>query len=130
MLRTVFSIAVLFAAMVLIGSPVASQPPGGKGKDGKGGPGGPGGPPRMELGKGFPPHLIEELNLTNEQQKELEAIEKELKAKLEKLLTAEQKKMVENFRSGGPGGPGGPGGENGGKGGKGGERPPVEKSEK
>jgi hypothetical protein len=140
MLRVWLSIAVVFTGMILIGSPAASQPPGGKGgKEGKGGPGGPGGPPRMELGQIFPPHLMDELNLTKEQQKELESIQKELKTKLEKLLTAEQKKKIEEFR---PGGPGGPGGEKGGKGGpppkggksgpseKGGDRPPTEKNEK
>ena len=55
--------------------------------------------------------MKEDLELTKEQQKELDAIEKDLKAKLEKLLTAAQKKKVEEFRprfgppKGGPDGP-------------------------
>jgi hypothetical protein len=91
--------------MIFVVAQGISQPPAGKeGKDEKKG------PPRFQLGQVFPPPLLEELNLTPEQEKELEAIRKELKAKLEKLLTAEQKKKVENFRPRGPGGPGGPGG--------------------
>ena len=74
---------------------LSSQPPEGKG-DKKGGP--PDGPPRFQLGKLFPPHLLEELNLTEKQEKQLADLEKEVKAKLEKILTAEQKKIVEDHR--------------------------------
>jgi Spy/CpxP family protein refolding chaperone len=120
---------------LLVVSPAMTQPPGGK--EGKGG--GQRGAPRFELGQIFPPPLMEELKLTAEQEKELDAIRQDLKAKLEKLLTAEQKKTIENFRPRGMGGPGGDkggkgGGKGGDKGGKGGgdkggdrpERPPVE----
>jgi hypothetical protein len=82
----------------------------------------------------FPPPLLEELNLTPAQQKEYEAIKADLKTKLTKLLTDDQKKAIENFRPRGPGGPGGPGGGPDDKGGKGGDKgddkgkgpPPIE----
>jgi Spy/CpxP family protein refolding chaperone len=126
MTRVLLGMGAFVVGVALIASPAASQPPdekGGKGgKDGKG-------PPRFELGQIFPPPLEAELNLTAAQQKELDTIKKDLKSKLEKLLTADQKKTVQNFRPRGPGGPGGPGGK-GGKGGEGGERPPFEKNEK
>jgi hypothetical protein len=67
-------------------------------------------PGRFELGQVLPPPLIDELNLTADQERELDAIKKDLKARLEKLLTAEQKRTVESFRPRGPRGPGGPGG--------------------
>ena len=133
MKRAVFGLTALAAGALLIVSQGVSQPPGGK--EGKGPPDR-GGPPRFELGQLLPPPLVEELKLTAEQKKELDAIQKDVKARLDKLLTAEQKKMVESFRPrGGPGGPGGRGGPDGGgrppRDGKGGDdrpdRPPVEK---
>jgi hypothetical protein len=107
----------------------------------RGGPGrGPGG---FHL---LPPRAQEQLNLTADQQKQVAALEAEVKAKLEKILTPEQltqlKQMRPPGRPGGPGGPGGrgpggfgpggPGGQGGpdGQGGPGGEgrpqRPPQE----
>ena len=55
---------------------------------------------------------VEQMNLTEEQQKQIAELEKEIKAKLYKILTAEQQKILEEARppQGGPGGPGGPGG--------------------
>ncbi|MFO0802906.1 MAG: YHYH protein [Gemmataceae bacterium] len=100
MQRTLVALVALTIGLSLVGTPAASQPPGkdskdGKAKDGKGA-------PRFELGQVFPPPLLSELKLTPEQQKELHAIQKDLKAKLEKLLTDEQKRSVENFRPRGP----------------------------
>lgn len=128
MKRILFGVLTFAAAVAMLTGSAASQPPGGKdGKDGKGK-----GPPRFEIGQILPPPLLEELNLTPDQAKEIEAIKADVKAKLDKLLTAEQKKTVENFRPrggdrgpGGPGGdkgPGGPGGDKGGKGGPGGDK--------
>jgi hypothetical protein len=65
------------------------------------------------LGKVLPPPLMEQLDLTPEQQKQIGDLEKEVKEKLTRILTAEQRKKVENFRPRGPGGPGGPGGPDG-----------------
>jgi hypothetical protein len=102
--------------------------PGGKGKrdkggppdgDGPGGPGGrggrgPGGPPRPGLI--LPPFAQDRLELTDEQKKQVESLQKEVDAKLDKILTVEQKKQLKEMRPGpGPGGPGGrgPGGRGG-----------------
>lgn len=81
--------------------------PGGGEDDGPGGPGGPGGPPRPGLL--LHPRLMEELDLTAEQEKQLTALQKHIDEKLAKILTAKQKKQLE-ARPRGPGGrgPGGP----------------------
>jgi uncharacterized membrane protein YgcG len=120
----------LAVAVAAVAGQAVSQPPGGP-DGGPGGPGkgGPGRPPRYELGQLFPPPLIAELNLTADQEKELAVIQKQLKGKLEKLLTAEQKQTVEAFRPRGPGVQGGPGGQagpggGGEKGGPGAKGPP------
>jgi hypothetical protein len=65
------------------------------------------------------------LQLTSEQKKQLEDLQKEIDSHLEKLLTAEQRKQLQELRNrrpgGGPGGfGGGPGGFVGGPGGVGG----------
>jgi Spy/CpxP family protein refolding chaperone len=103
-------------------------------------PGGfPGGPPGGGFGGGFPggpfmppqPGQIlstfqqEQLKLTANQKKDLETLQKEVDAKLAKVLTTDQKKQLENMRKGpggfgppgggfGPGGPGGKFGPGGG----------------
>jgi hypothetical protein len=72
--------------------------------------GGPGGPPG-----GF--HLIPrfaeaKLNLTDDQKKQVADLEKEVKDRLAKILTAEQLKTLEEARPPRrPGGPGSPGGD-------------------
>ncbi len=81
-------------------------------KGGFGGPGGPGGkifggPPRP--GQLLPPFLHGMLNLTDEQKKQLETAEKGLAAKLDQLLTAEQKKKLKDGPGGFGPGFGGPG---------------------
>jgi len=80
-----------------------------RGPGGFAGPGGLGGPPRP--GQILPPFLMERLNLTADQKKQLEQLQKEIDSKLGKILTEEQKKQLEDMRRG-PGGPGGfgPGG--------------------
>jgi Spy/CpxP family protein refolding chaperone len=104
------------------GSPPSAARPFGR-EGGLGGPGGPGGRGGFHL---LPPRAIEELNLTADQQKQITALETEMKAKLEKILTPEQLKQLQQMRpppprggmgGGGPGGGGpvrgqdGPGGE-------------------
>lgn len=116
--------------------PAGPRPPGHEGGPGgpgvagteRGGPGGPGGPGGFRL---LPPRAREQLNLTADQLKQVAALEAEVKAKLEKILTPEQleqlKQMRPPQRQGGPGGPGGPGGQGrppGDQGGQGGERRP------
>jgi hypothetical protein len=129
MMKRVLLGTMAFAAVAMFfTSQAVSQPPGGK--DDKGGPKG---PPRFELGQIFPPPLLEELKMTADQEKELDAIRVELKTKLEKLLTPEQMKKVANFRPRGPGGPDGPDGKGSlsprppEKSGDRPERPPVDK---
>jgi hypothetical protein len=119
-----FSIGLLaLAAAAMFALTADSQPPdgggkqkGGRGGDQKGGPGG--GPGRFELGRVLPPFVREQLELTPDQEKQIDALEKDVKAKLTKILTADQVKQLENMRPGrgGPGGPpgGGPGGPPGG----------------
>ena len=104
--------------------------PGGRGPGGRSGDGGPGGrgpggfgPP--PIGQILPPIVQERLNLTDAQKKQLEAMQKELDAKLDKLLTEEQRKQLKEMKERGPGGrgPGGRGGDGGrGPGGRGGDR--------
>jgi hypothetical protein len=55
----------------------------------------------------LPPQAREELDLTREQEAEIAKLEKEVKERLGKILTAAQKKKLENLRPGGPP-PGGP----------------------
>ena len=90
----------------------------------RGGPGGPGGgrggrfgPPQP--GQILPDFMQDELKLTDAQKKQLATLQKEITAKLNKILTDEQQKQLKEMgeRSpGGPGGgPGGPGGERSGR---------------
>lgn len=88
-------------------------------------PGGPGGgfrgPPPGEI---LPLPLQNLLGLTDAQKKELAALQKEVDAKLEKVMTEEQRKQFKEMKDRGPGGPGsgfpgGPGGFPGGPGGPG-----------
>jgi hypothetical protein len=87
---------------------------GGGGGGGFGG-GGPGGfAPPVQPGQILNPFLQGMLNLTDEQKKELDAFQKEVDGKIEKILTDEQKKQVKEMqeagaRRGPPGGFGGPG---------------------
>ncbi len=112
-------------AAALFALTAESQPPEGGGKD-KGGPRGQRGPGRFELGRVLPPFARDELNLTPDQEKQIEALEKNVKAKLMKILTADQQKQLQEMRPprGGPGGQGGPGGDDGPpQGGRGGRQP-------
>jgi Spy/CpxP family protein refolding chaperone len=124
---TIGLLAVLAAG--LFAMTAESQPPegGGKEKGGRGGqrggPGGPGGMRPFELGRVLPPFVKDQLNLTEDQEKQLADLEKDVKAKLTKILTADQQKQLQEMRPprGGPGGPGGEGGPpGGGRGGRGG----------
>jgi hypothetical protein len=71
------------------------------------------GPPKgFKLGKLMPPHVREGLDLTDDQETALAALETEVKGKLERLLTDEQRRAVERLGKRPP-----PGGEKGKKGG-------------
>ena len=115
--------------------PGGGQPKGDKGdnksKTGRqrdGGPGQPGGP--MGGVHLIPPFVRDNLNLTDDQQKQIADLEKETTDKLMKILTPDQQKQFKEARPprrgpGGPDGgpPGGPGGDRG-KGGPPGGGPP------
>ncbi|MCY2923950.1 MAG: hypothetical protein NT031_00660, partial [Planctomycetota bacterium] len=65
----------------------------------------------------IPPFAVEKLNLTDDQKKQLEDLSKEVIAKLEKILTPEQMKILHDARpprpDRGPGDQGGQGGKGG-----------------
>src|ERR1035438_5928593 len=116
----------LGASTCLLTAQDSNQPPDGQRPPGReGGPGGPGGQGGFHL---LPPRAQEHLNLTDDQKKQVAALEAEVKAKLEKILTPEQldqlKQMRPPGRPGGPGGQGGPGGSGGSGGSGGGENQP------
>ena len=91
--------------------PAGQRPPPEAGA--QGGPGrGPGGPGGFHV---LPPRAQEQLNLTDDPKKQVAALEAEVKAKIEQILTPEQLKQLKEMRppqrQGGPGGFGGSGGE-------------------
>ncbi len=77
----------------------------------------------------FPPDVRESLNLSAEQEKQIDDLEKEVRGRVDKILTAQQRRILSQARPRGPGGPGGPDGFGGppdGPGGRpdrGGQRP-------
>ncbi len=77
-------------------------------------------------GQILPSFLQEVLKLTEDQKKQVADLQKDLDAKLAKILTEDQKKQLTEMRERGAGGKGGAGGFPGGKGGfpggKGGEK--------
>lgn len=135
-MRRLFALAFTTAVVGMCALTASSQPP-----EGKGPPGGKkGGLPGFELGRVLPPFVRVDLDLTADQEKQLAALEAEVKQKLEKILTADQKKKLADLRPPmGPMGKGGPGGPPGkGKGGfkdgpppKGGDKdgPPPKKDD-
>ena len=133
----------LCAAAFLIGTAAAvataQQPPGGdkkeppkgdKGRGGFGGPGGRGFGGMPKPGQVMPDALREQLKLTDDQKKQMDDLQKEVDAKLDKILTDDQKKQLKEMRDRGPGGRGF-GGPGGGKGARpmppdGGGKPPAD----
>jgi len=108
----ILALALGVSAWSLTAQEQANPPPSGErpppAARSQGGPGrGPGG---FHL---LPPRAMEQLNLTDDQKKQIAALEAEVKAKIEKILTADQLKQLKEMRppqrQGGPGGPGGPG---------------------
>lgn len=84
----------------------------GPGGSGFGGPMGFGGPPTRP-GQIVPPFLAERLNLTVDQKKQLDDLQKEVDQKLDTILTAEQKRQFRETRPGFGGGGFGRGGGRG-----------------
>ena len=122
----------LAGGLVALATLAPAQPPGGGKGDkkeppkggfpGKGGfgPGGPGGRMMPQPGVLLPSFLQEALKMTAEQKKQVEELQKEVDAKLAKILTADQLKQLKEMKDRGPGGPPGKG--------KGGNPPPPSPS--
>ena len=90
-------------------------PDGGPEGQGRGGPGGRGGfGPPPQPGQVLPGRLQDELKLTDDQKKQIAELQKEVDAKLAKILTQEQLTQMKQLRGRGAGGPGGPGRNGGG----------------
>jgi hypothetical protein len=92
-------------AIVACAVTVASQPPEEKGKGPAKHYGSPAGPPPLELGRVLPPHLRDQLDLTDEQDRQLDELEKEVKERLLKILTPEQRRSLRELRRHSPPGP-------------------------
>jgi len=93
----------VLGALALTASAQDNTPPAGDAQPPAQRMGGPGGPPRA----GFhllPPPLVQQLKLTDDQKTQIAALEADTKAKLEKILTADQLTQLKNFRP--PGGRG------------------------
>jgi hypothetical protein len=116
----------------------AREPAGGRGGFGPPGFGGPGGgpggfrmgPPRP--GEILPAMVRDRLDLTADQSKQVDVLQKEVDARLAKILNEDQKAQLQEMRRRGPGGfgpppPGGPGGF--GPPPPGGDRPPPDRPE-
>jgi hypothetical protein len=82
---------------------------GGPGAPG-GGPGGPGFGPPPKVGQILPEFMQDSLELTPRQKKMLEVLQADVDKRLAKILTDEQRKLIEEMHTRGPGGPGAPGG--------------------
>jgi EF hand len=100
------------------GPPGGFGPPGERGFGGRGqgrfggqGPGRRGGPP--EPGQILPGFLQDRLKLSDEQKRQVADLQKEVDARLDKILTGEQKRMLKEMRQRVPGGFGPPGGDRG-----------------
>jgi Spy/CpxP family protein refolding chaperone len=123
--KTTIALLAAIGAIALTASAQDNTPPAGGPPDGQspgqhmGGPGGARG--GMHI---LPPPLMQQLKLTDDQKTQIAALEAETKAKLEKILTAEQLQQLKNFRPPMRGGMGGQ--QHGGNGPEGGDnsRPP------
>lgn len=60
------------------------------------------GPPPFELGKVLPPFVMDSLDLTEEQARQIAELEKEVRAKLLKILTADQVDRIKEMKGKGP----------------------------
>lgn len=99
--------------------------PGQGGGQGFGGQGGFGGSPQQgqQMGQMSPMMMLEALNLSDQQRKQVQDLQREFDARIEKILTADQKKQLNDLRARGMGGAGGggQGGSGPGVGGAGGQ---------
>ncbi len=90
---------VALGALALCAAAAAWPPPnddGGPRK--KGAPPPPPPPPRFELGRVLPPHFRDELDLSEQQETQLDELEHEVRDRVLKLLTAEQRTKLHELR--------------------------------
>jgi hypothetical protein len=81
-------------------------------------------PPQWNPVHLFPPDVRDSLNLTEEQEKKIDELEREVRGRVDKILTAQQRRVLSEARPRrGPGGPDGPPDGPGGRPGRGGQRP-------
>ena len=81
-------------------------------------------PPQWNPVHLFPPDVRDSLNLTEEQEKKIDELEREVRGRVDKILTAQQRRILSEARPRrGPGGPDGPPDGPGGRPGRGGQRP-------
>ncbi len=114
----IFSVLAVLVLNAMAQPPVERDqgPPKGTPEPGKKGPPRPGfgnfPPPRFQLGKILPPHVRDELELTDEQERQILDLELEVKGRMLKILSAEQRKQLKEMRAQGapppPPQPGGP----------------------
>lgn len=108
----------LAAGLLLVGSVAVAQPPEGARPE-RGRPEGrpgfqPGAGPMFRPGQILPPMIVQRLELTVEQQEKLEALQSEVRAKLDAILTSEQKAQLQQMSERAPGaGRGGQAGQGG-----------------
>ena len=106
MKKSIIAVFALGALAVVFLTGMADQP-GEKDKGPKKGP--PGfekkGPPPWEPGKIMPPHVRHFLDLTDDQEQKIGALEKEVRTKLLQILTADQKQRLNELKDKGPKGP-------------------------
>lgn len=96
---TMLTLAVFAAAFT---TPLAGQDEPEKKKKKDDGDKPPPGQKGFQLGKVLPPGVAKDLDLTPDQAKALRELEMEVKERLEKILTPEQREKVKNFRPGPP----------------------------
>lgn len=117
------------AALIAWAYAATAQPPDRQGgppddqqQGGRGGPQGNrrGSPPGWKLGTVIPPPVQRQLNLSDDQKRQLHDLEKEVKERVLKILNDDQKRKLQTMQRRGPGGPP-PGGEGDDRGGPGGD---------
>ena len=87
------------------------RPPRGPGDDDgprRGPPPPDGGPRAGLLPPLLPPHVVDELDLSGDQRKQFDDLQKEVLRKIEKILTSQQRDRLAELHRHGPGGPDGP----------------------
>src|SRR5207237_1078920 len=115
-MRTFSVFVLLTVCLALAASGTSAQPPKDKkgdgpkgGKGGLGGKGGFGGPPQP--GQVLSSGVQDALNLTADQKKQVETLQKDVDERLAKILTDAQQTQLQEMRDGGFGGKGPPGGK-------------------